>query len=1008
MAEFKLGRLRFVWKGAWLATTLYVKDDIVRNGGKSYVCLNGHTANTDFYSDLNAATPKWSLMTDGVEWKNTWQISTYYKLSDIVKFGAKEYICIAPHTSSSTDNSGFYTDLVDHWQLLVDGVEWKNTWQTSTYYKLSDIVKFGAKEYICIAPHTSSSTANSGFYTDLNAATPKWALMVDGTEWKDTWQTSTYYKLNDIVTYGGITYICTSGHTSQGTLELDQSKWSVFVKGFNYIGDWSDASYVYKVNDVVRYGPNLWICITAHTSSTIFDETTFTIFVQGLEFENNWSDSVSYVKGEVVTYGGYTYSSLTTNNLNNAPSTSTTKWGPVTTGFKMTGEWNNSTSYKVGNVVTYGGYTYVSTKDNSNSDPSSSPTKWELLSTGFISRGTWDTAQHYRLGDIITYVASSYICKLAHESASANRPDNDATGTYWNLLSQGSANSFNTTAGDITYRGTSGSDARLPVGTNTQILNVVNGLPEWTSDVIVGTISGPTGVAINNFSPEHRLGESDTTVPTQHAVKQYVDSLHAATFEPTGFNRGNPLTMGIMEFSLDGTTIHKIDENSNYTSRTDGKFATGTTHEITATANTFVIYPVTGEISFVVWQSGTPYTFVTLQQLTLSSMAGSTFYFINNGVLTSYTSMSGDYIQKQAFTALVYINDVTNEVVVFGDERHGITMDGATHLYLHTTSGTRFKSGLGAAGITAGGTTFTSLASGAIWDEDIQINIPSTTTAPMLYRNASKWSLASSSNTISHIVNSVAQYNSTVSTGVYSLSGIPSGKYAVMYIMATNCRINPFTRMMGQYVFDTLADARESAQTEPRDTSTSGLPITEFLWVGAVIVNSAGVVQTLDNGTYYVDLRYVNISSGTNTSAAVQAVAADTYYNNETSGLASSNVQGAIDSIAMVCDSITMVWSFVNSASTTTVTAQSGHGYMIDTSATAVTVTLPASPSAGNTVNIADYSKDFGSEGKAVTVARNGSNIMGLAQNLTIDVTGARAQLYYVDSTRGWIITNLY
>ena len=44
MAEFKLGRLRFVWKGTWTAATAYVKDDIIRHGGKTYVAKTAHTS----------------------------------------------------------------------------------------------------------------------------------------------------------------------------------------------------------------------------------------------------------------------------------------------------------------------------------------------------------------------------------------------------------------------------------------------------------------------------------------------------------------------------------------------------------------------------------------------------------------------------------------------------------------------------------------------------------------------------------------------------------------------------------------------------------------------------------------------------------------------------------------------------------------------------------------------------------------------------------------------------
>ena len=59
------------------------------------------------------------------------------------------------------------------------------------------------------------------------------------------------------------------------------------------------------------------------------------------------------------------------------------------------------------------------------------------------------------------------------------------------------------------------------------------------------------------------------------------------------------------------------------------------------------------------------------------------------------------------------------------------------------------------------------------------------------------------------------------------------------------------------------------------------------------------------------------------------------------------------------------------------------------------TITLPSSPSAGNTVVI----KNVGSG--ITTIARNGSNFEGSAQDATLAATKA-AQVVYVDSTLGW------
>ena len=76
MAEFKLGRIRFIWKGAWITAVQYFIDDVIRYGGRTYICVVGHTSNV-FQTDLDAT--KWNLMSDGQEWKDDWSLNTTYK-----------------------------------------------------------------------------------------------------------------------------------------------------------------------------------------------------------------------------------------------------------------------------------------------------------------------------------------------------------------------------------------------------------------------------------------------------------------------------------------------------------------------------------------------------------------------------------------------------------------------------------------------------------------------------------------------------------------------------------------------------------------------------------------------------------------------------------------------------------------------------------------------------------------------------------------------------------------
>ena len=78
-------------------------------------------------------------------------------------------------------------------------------------------------------------------------------------------------------------------------------------------------------------------------------------------------------------------------------------------------------------------------------------------------------------------------------------------------------------------------------------------------------------------------------------------------------------------------------------------------------------------------------------------------------------------------------------------------------------------------------------------------------------------------------------------------------------------------------------------------------------------------------------------------------------------------------------------------------TTQDKEGVLADTSGGAFTVTLPATPATGAQVVVADSGSFWGTNN--LTVARNGSTIGGLAQDLVCDITGASVQFVYDGST---------
>jgi hypothetical protein len=584
MAEFKLGRIRFIWKNNWAAAVTYVKDDIVRNGGKTYLCVIGHTADANFYTDLNNAPTRWNQVSDGSEWKDNWTTGFYYKVNDLVKYGGRIYLCNTAHTSNAAASSGTSPETTagleadqSKWDLYASSFNFRDNWATSQFYKIGDVVRYGGISYVCNTSHTSSSTASTDI-DGLEADQGKWDTYAKGLDWIGNWTTGYRYKRNDVVLYGGTTYVCNTGHASAATatlgLENDQGLWDYFHKGITFLGTWSGSTVRYKVNDVVKYGADLWICTLDHTSAALFsDATNWSLFVGGLEYENSWSASEVYQPGDVVSYGGYAYISKT-NHTNKIPTSNLSDWDLFTTGFSFQGDWATATDYKVGQVLRLNGYTYVALLDHTSSALNIPPdlTNWSRLNSGvkwaatgqtfagvvgsnLIGSGTgasfnitlvntrytatvnaagsgyitgntvtilgtqvggispandviltitatagavdsattlgssvsWKTGVSYVLGDAVAFGVNSYICILAHTGGTPNRPDNDVTGTYWNLLSAGAITSVLTTQGDTLYMGGAGP-TRLPIGTDGQVLRVNGTTPQWSYFGVVNNI----------------------------------------------------------------------------------------------------------------------------------------------------------------------------------------------------------------------------------------------------------------------------------------------------------------------------------------------------------------------------------------------------------------------------------------------------------------------------------------------------------------------------------------
>lgn len=163
----------FKSRGTWATTTEYITDDVVSHGGNTYIALLPH-ASTIFENDLTAN--KWIKFNSGVRWRGNWGATTLYLKDDIVKDAVgTAYIATQDHTSSpefGTDNTaGKWTVFVVGGAGVLPSIEAGDTGKTLAIAadgaSLDWIGATQSNNVFYVAPH-GTNTVTSG----RNLSTP--------------------------------------------------------------------------------------------------------------------------------------------------------------------------------------------------------------------------------------------------------------------------------------------------------------------------------------------------------------------------------------------------------------------------------------------------------------------------------------------------------------------------------------------------------------------------------------------------------------------------------------------------------------------------------------------------------------------------------------------------------------------------------------------------------------------------------------------------------------------
>jgi hypothetical protein len=266
-----------------------------------------------------------------------------------------------------------------------------------------------------------------------------------------------------------------------------------------------------------------------------------------------------------------------------------------------------------------------------------------------------------------------------------------------------------------------------------------------------------------------------------------------------------------------------------------------------ASTRVFTIQPAS--TSFNVWVKGIKYNFTTAQTVTIPNTTGLHYIFFNaSGVLSSRTTFF-DW-ENEAPTAYVYWNATAGTAPFVADERHGITLDWATHEYLHRTRGAVIANGFSLSNFTTTGTGSTDadsqfdLGNGTFFDEDLEVDIvhSNTPTAdtwqqdlqgpariPVFYLSGTGWVRDNPTDYALKQGTARIQYN-LLNAGTWSAVDVPSNThYTTSWIIATNNINYPVLAIMGQSSSNKISD-QESISFS--DLTLTNFPVVEFrpLW----------------------------------------------------------------------------------------------------------------------------------------------------------------------------------
>lgn len=393
------------------------------------------------------------------------------------------------------------------------------------------------------------------------------------------------------------------------------------------------------------------------------------------------------------------------------------------------------------------------------------------------------------------------------------------------------------------------------------------------------TISLPSTVYITSLFVDNVEIETSGATPNQ-VLKFDGTKFAPATDAPATFNDisdvviTNPASGELLEF--DGTNwvndVRPSSEPIGHENINDSSIA------FNESTRTFSIYPKVS--SYTVWCAGKRFIKTSLETVTLPNISNLYYIYFNSSGVLSYKTSYFTWDQDTP-TSYIYWNASHSKAYFFADERHGVTLDWATHEYLHRTRGAVIAGGFGINHYTTTGSGSLNsdaqldIASGTFFDEDLQVDITHSDTPtlntwqqiledgaelPVFYLDGTEWIRDNPTKFPLKQGTLRARYNIRTN-GSWSTSDLGNNKFGISWIVATNNLNYPILAILGQNQYNTIGEAEE---IDWSDLDLSDFPIFEFRVLYKIIYQTSTSYTNTPHAKFVgiTDLRRISASGG--------------------------------------------------------------------------------------------------------------------------------------------------